>query len=239
MREASLLKKAGIALLTAASFWLLPAQAGVVIGGTRFVYPQDQRAISVTVRNKSSLPYLIGTKIYRGGRWPGAQQQPPKAATAWFTATPPLFALQPGRENKIRLFRADAPLPADRETLFTLSIASIPASQRHSDNVQMAVRSSMKFIYRPEGLQGEPALAYRQLRWQLTADGLTVENPSPYYVTLYQLSVNGTRVDNAGVVAPLSQRQTDWCKGTARCQLTWQSLSDEGRILPSIARTVK
>ncbi|PXY62287.1 pili assembly chaperone, partial [Enterobacter hormaechei subsp. steigerwaltii] len=60
-----------------------------------------------------------------------------------------------------------------------------------------------------------------------------------YYVTLYQLSVNGTRVDNAGVVAPLSQRQTDWCKGTARCQLTWQSLSDEGRILPSIARTVK
>ncbi|HDV8222420.1 TPA: fimbria/pilus periplasmic chaperone [Enterobacter hormaechei] len=238
MREASLLKKAEIALLTAASFWLLPTQAGVVIGGTRFVYPQDQRAISVTVRNKSSLPYLIGTKIYRGGRWPGAQQSP-EAATAWFTATPPLFALQPGRENKIRLFRADAPLPADRETLFTLSIASIPASQRHSDNVQMAVRSSMKFIYRPEGLQGEPALAYRQLRWQLTADGLTVENPSPYYVTLYQLSVNGTRVDNAGVVAPLSQRQTDWCKGTARCQLTWQSLSDEGRILPSIARTVK
>ncbi|MCM7177196.1 fimbria/pilus periplasmic chaperone [Enterobacter hormaechei] len=238
MREASLLKKAGIALLTAASFWLLPTQAGVVIGGTRFVYPQDQRAISVTVRNKSSLPYLIGTKIYRGGRWPGAQQ-PPEAATAWFTATPPLFALQPGRENKIRLFRADAPLPADRETLFTLSIASIPASQRHSDNVQMAVRSSMKFIYRPEGIQGEPALAYRQLRWQLTADGLTVENPSPYYVTLYQLSVNGTRVDNAGVVAPLSQRRTDWCKGTVRCQLTWQSLSDEGRILPSIARTVK
>ena len=216
MREASLLKKAGIALLTAASFWLLPTQAGVVIGGTRFVYPQDQRAISVTVRNKSSLPYLIGTKIYRGGRWPGAQQ-PPEAATAWFTA----------------------PLPADRETLFTLSIASIPASQRHSDNVQMAVRSSMKLIYRPEGIQGEPALAYRQLRWQLTADGLTVENPSPYYVTLYQLSVNGTRVDNAGVVAPLSQRRTDWCKGTARCQLTWQSLSDEGRILPSIARTVK
>lgn len=71
MREASLLKKAEIALLTAASFWLLPTQAGVVIGGTRFVYPQDQRAISVTVRNKSSLPYLIGTKIYRGGRWPG------------------------------------------------------------------------------------------------------------------------------------------------------------------------
>lgn len=237
MREASLLKKAGIALLTAASFWLLPAQAGVVIGGTRFVYPQDQRAISVTVRNKSSLPYLIGTKIYRGGRWPGRSS--PEAATAWFTATPPLFALQPGRENKIRLFRADAPLPADRETLFTLSIASIPASQRHSDNVQMAVRSSMKFIYRPEGIQGEPALAYRQLRWQLTADGLTVENPSPYYVTLYQLSVNGTRVDNAGVVAPLSQRRTDWCKGTVRCQLTWQSLSDEGRILPSIARTVK
>lgn len=238
MREASLLKKARIALLTAASFCLLPAQAGVVIGGTRFVYPQAQRAISVTVRNKSSLPYLIGTKIYRGGRWQGAQQ-PPEAATAWFTATPPLFALQPGRENKIRLFRADAPLPADRETLFTLSIASIPASQRHSDNVQMAVRSSMKFIYRPEGIQGEPALAYRQLRWQLTADGLTVENPSPYYVTLYQLSVNGTRVDNAGVVAPLSQRRTDWCKGAARCQLTWQSLSDEGRILPSIARTVK
>lgn len=73
------------------------------------------------------------------------------------------FALQPGRENKIRLFRADAPLPADRETLFTLSIASIPASQRHSDNVQMAVRSSMKFIYRPEGFRANrrwPIVSY-------------------------------------------------------------------------------
>ena len=52
MREASLLKKARIALLTAASFCLLPAQAGVVIGGTRFVYPQAQRS-SPDVRIRS------------------------------------------------------------------------------------------------------------------------------------------------------------------------------------------
>lgn len=89
------------------------------------------------------------------------------------------FALQGGRENSIRIFRADEGLPADRETLFTLSISTIPASKTSSDNVQMAVRSSFKVFYRPEGLNGNPENAYREILWSYSANQLVVKNPTP------------------------------------------------------------
>ena len=61
-----------LALLTFISF----AHAGVVIGGTRFVYPEKQHSITVSVRNKSTLPWLVSAKIYAGGNWPGATSAP-------------------------------------------------------------------------------------------------------------------------------------------------------------------
>lgn len=61
-----------------------------------------------------------------------------------------------------------APLPADRESLFTLSIAAIPSGKPEANRVQMAFRSALKLLYRPEGLAGNPQQAYRHLIWSLT-----------------------------------------------------------------------
>ncbi len=86
----------------------------------------------------------------------------------------------------------------------------------------MAFRSALKLIYRPVGLIGDPQQAYRHLVWNLTADGLTVRNPGPYYVTLFSTRVNGSPIDAAGVVAPFSTRRTEWCRQTTRCAVRWQ-----------------
>ena len=51
---------------------MLQAQAGVVIGGTRFVYPEREKSISFSVRNPSDESYLIYTKVEPGGLWTGA-----------------------------------------------------------------------------------------------------------------------------------------------------------------------
>ncbi|MBW9417974.1 fimbria/pilus periplasmic chaperone [Enterobacter roggenkampii] len=217
-----------LAILTFISF----AHAGVVIGGTRFVYPEKQHSITVSVRNKSTLPWLVSAKIYAGGNWPGATSAP--QATSALVATPALFALQGGRENSIRIFRADEGLPADRETLFTLSISTIPASKTSSDNVQMAVRSSFKVFYRPEGLNGNPENAYREILWSYSANQLVVKNPPPYYVTLFQTRINNKSIDNAGIIAPFSQRTMDECQKAPRCEIRWQTINDYGRVMPPV-----
>lgn len=212
------------------------AQAGVVIGGTRFVYGESARAISISVFNKSPSTALIETRVTPGGTWPGVTSS--SEDTVPFIATPPLFALAARHENKIRLVLLDNSLPKDRESLFTLSIAAIPSGKEENNSVQVAVRSRLKLFYRPSGLKGDPQQAYQRLRWNITSSGLVVNNPTPWYVTLFNLHVAGEEVDNAGVVAPFSQRQTEWCRGRPTCSVRWQTLNDYGRVMPPAALTV-
>lgn len=209
---------------------VLPVRAGVVIGGTRFVFGEKQNALPLSLRNTSEFPWLVNIRVLSGGDWPGS----PSAATpgAPLMATPPLFTLKPRGENNVRLVRTGGHLPADRESLFTLSVASIPSGRPGPDSVQLAVRSRLKLFWRPAGLKGAPEDAYRQLRWQMTPSGLTVSNPTPYYVTVFNLNTGGQAVDNAGMVAPFSTRHTAWCQGRAACTLRWQSINDYGRVMP-------
>ncbi len=67
--------------------------------------------------------------------------------------------------------------------------------------------------------------------------GATVRNPTPYYVTLFFITLTGAPEVNAGVVAPFATRQTDWCRHTVRCTVRWQSINDYGRVMPA-AQTV-
>lgn len=224
------------ALLLALLLFSSLAQAGVVIGGTRFVYGEKQQSISVSVRNKSTAPYLLNTKILPGGTWSGADKS--AVSRAPFIATPPLFSLPGGRENSIRIIRTGGDLPSDRESLFTLSIAAIPSGKGGPDTVQMAIRSGLKLFYRPAGLKGNPEKAYTQLKWSRTGHQVTVENPTPYYVTLFQLSADGHAVSDAGMVSPFARRTESWCGDSAVCQLRWQSINDYGRVMPVVSLSV-
>lgn len=214
---------------------LLPVsqvQAGVVIGGTRFIYNAKMTTLSVPVSNTTSESWLIDSHIQSAQRWPGGVVTP--GGQPPFVITPPLFRLAAGQENTLRVTWTGDSLPVDRESLFTLSIAAIPSGKPGVNSLQMAFRSALKLIYRPSGLAGEPQQAYRQLRWTLTREGLEVQNPSPYYVTLFLLNTNGKPVDTAGVVAPFSTRKTPWCQQVHTCAVRWQSINDYGRVLPPI-----
>ena len=224
-----------MASLTAGA--VLPVQAGVVIGGTRFVFREQNNALNVSLRNNSEMTWLVNTRITRGGDWPGSAA-PVSGETASFIATPPLFALKGGRENKLRIVRTGGDLPADRESLFTLSIAAIPSGKPEADSVQVAVRSRLKLFWRPEGLKGAPEKAYQQLRWQMSSSGLSVTNQTPFYVTVFHLNAGGVSVENAGMVAPFSTRQTSWCRGQQACLLHWQSIDDYGRVMPAVSLRV-
>lgn len=105
----------------------------------------------------------------------------------------------------MRVVYTGGPLPADRESLFTLSIAAIPSGKPEANRVQMAFRSALKLLYRPEGLAGNPQQAYRHLIWSLTPDGATVRNPTPYYVTLFYYALTSAPRTTPGSWLPLQR----------------------------------
>lgn len=45
-------------------------------------------------------------------------------------------------------------LPADHESLFWLNIKSIPSVEKRDNTLQLAIKTRIKLIYRPEALKG-------------------------------------------------------------------------------------
>ncbi|HFZ8995713.1 TPA: molecular chaperone [Citrobacter freundii] len=212
----------GLTLLSCSLF----AHAGVVIGGTRFIFDANKTSITFEVNNTSSIRYLVMSKILDENG--NASSKTP------FIITPPLFPLHAGHSNMIRILRIGGDLPNDRESLFWLSVASIPETQEKlpANSLQVAVRSRMKLFYRPTGLKGKEEDAYKQVTWKKHGGQVQATNSTPYYVTLFNLHVNGKAIDNAGMVAPFSSKMLNICQEHTACTVQWQTINDYGRVMP-------
>lgn len=220
---------AGVALALLPIFWGIPAQAGIVIGGTRVIYNGDKKEASASIRNpEKSGVYLVQS-------WVDSGEQGSKVP---FIVTPPLFRINPGEENILRIVRTGGNLPQDRESVFWLNVKSIPATedaQPRTNVLQVVVKSRIKLFYRPAGLEGPPETAYHQLTVARSGSHLTVSNPTPYYITLFTLKVDGQEIKEADMVPPKGSASFMLSSASAS-SVTWQAISDYGGISQTESR---
>jgi P pilus assembly chaperone PapD len=205
-------------LLAAAS----TAQAGVVIGGTRLIYDGGKKESSLSVNNPDKGPYLIQSWV--DTTTGGAEKAP-------FMITPPLFRLDGGQENVLRVVRAGGNLPNDKESLFWMNIKSIPSVKKESsqNTLQIAVKTRIKLIYRPEGLKGVPEESADKLKWSRNGDRLQVSNPTPFYMNFQSITVAGKELKDITYVAPMATASFALPVG-ASGGVTWKIISDFGGV---------
>ncbi|MGE1899315.1 fimbria/pilus periplasmic chaperone [Escherichia coli] len=163
----------------------LPSYGSVVIMGTRVIYPAEQKSINVRLNNGDSTPSLIQAWLDTGD-----PSSPPDSVRVPFIITPPVFRVEPLSGQTMRIMYTGEKLPADRESLFWLNVLDIPAKPSFAGKsekaqgynyLQFAVRSRIKFFFRPDGLPFSPDDAYKKVTWQLTGgDTLQASNPTPY-----------------------------------------------------------
>ena len=181
--------------LVAATFLTaaLHAHAGVVVDGTRVVYPAAKREVTINISNSSSVPSLVQAWLDAGD--PHAK---PGDAKVPFVLTPPLFRLDPTKVQSLRLVYTHDPLPVDRESLFWLNVLDIPpratANGDAPNQLELAFRHRMKVFFRPAGLAGSAADAPGRMTWKLLSkDGKLVSiqasNPGPYHVSMTKVVV--------------------------------------------------
>lgn len=189
------------------------AHANVIISGTRVIFPAGDGEVTVRLSNQNTTPALVEAWVDTGD----VHSTPDKVNTP-FLITPPLFRMEPNRDQSLRILftHAAQPLPADRESLFWLNVLEIPpkptGEQFQGKNyLQFAIRSRLKLFYRPTELSGDATKAPSGLQFTAaTAAGsaaLVVRNPSPYYVTINSIAVTVGGIAykvEAGMVAPLS-----------------------------------
>ncbi|MGB7801547.1 fimbrial biogenesis chaperone [Buttiauxella sp.] len=199
--------------------------AGVVIGGTRLIYDGGKKESSLSVKNPDTVPYLIQTWVETTGG--GAEKAP-------FMVTPPLFRLDGQQENVLRVVRAGGNLPNDRESLYWMNIKAIPAGEakENQNTLQIAIKSRIKLIYRPQGLKGSPEDMADKLKWQRSGDQVQVSNPTPFYISFMEITVAGKQVKNVTYVAPGSTASFAMPAGVSGGSVGWKVISDYGAVGP-------
>ena len=197
-------------------------QAGVIVGGTRVIYNGEKKETSISVKNPDKSSFLIQS-------WSDAGES--SADKSPFMVTPPLFHLGGGQENTLRIIRTGGKLAEDRESLYWLNIKSIPATEK-KDNVntlQIAVKTRIKLIYRPQSLTQQPEDLTGKLSWQRSGNKLTVSNPTAYYMNFSTLKVGASTVKDATYVAPMSSASFS-IPNSASGDVSWTLINDFGSI---------
>lgn len=197
------------------------AADGITLGGTRIIYPVGQKQTSITVRNTSDeARYLVQS-------W--AENAEGKK-TNDFIVTPPVYVSNPKNENALRLMYVGPEPTADRETLYYLTAKAIPAldkAKTEGKNVLvLAASTRIKMFVRPKGLTVTPEAAQKMLKFTRAGNQLTVNNPSPYYITLVQVKADGKAVDN--IMAPPKGTISTTLPSAAANKLTFQTVNDYG-----------
>ncbi|RNL69370.1 pili assembly chaperone [Citrobacter sp. MH181794] len=213
-------------------------QAGIVSGATRFIFPSNEKYITISLTNTNDEVSLISAKIKPATAWQGIEAM---KTTPPFILAPALFLIKPQAAGMLRIIRIDNTMPVDRETLFELSISGIPSGKVNGDSVKIAVRSTFKLFWRPQMLSEQhPEKAYQQLKWTINQNGsVVIDNPTPFYITLAVVSVNGEGIANAGMVAPKTTRQTNWCRSQKMCHLNWRTIDDYGGLSPQVTTILR
>lgn len=201
------------------------ASAGIIPGGTRVIFPEANREVSLSIRNSDkATDYLVQSWL--------DNENDGNTARVPFVITPPLFRLDREKESILRIATTGASLPADRESLYWLSIKGIAATQKNQEqnHLQVVVRHRLKLIYRPRALNSQGAAeAYKSLQFRRQGQTLIINNPTPYYVSFFSLKVGGVSVDNPGMVTPFGEHRVS---ASGSGVIEWQSVNDFGASSP-------
>lgn len=173
-----------LTLVAAAS----PAEASVVLGGTRIVYPAQEREVTLQIDNKGSLPALVQSWLDDGDA-----EAVPENTRAPFILLPPIARIEPGQAQALRIMYNGTGLAKDKESVFYLNVLDVPPNPSMKDGepnnfLQFAYRTRIKLFYRPAGLPGSAESAPEELKWSVVASAaggysLRAENPTPFHVS--------------------------------------------------------
>ncbi len=200
-------------------FIINTSYAGVIISGTRVIYNEGNKNVSINVKNPDKMPYLIQS-------WIDDFEEKKQSK---FTITPPLFRLNPDKENTLRIFLTEEGLPSDQESLFWLNIKTIPATEKTENSLQIAFKTQMKLIYRPKSLKDVNfEEEQKKLSWSKERGKVIVYNPTPYFMNFQTIKFNGKLVDDVSYAKPFSTKSFDINDNNEHGLISWKLINDYG-----------
>lgn len=195
---------------------------GVLIGRTRIIYDANKKEVALPLVNKEKeIPWLIQSWTDTGD---GSTRGP-------FIITPPLFRLDPQKEQSLRIAWSGSSLPQDRESLFYMNVRTIPATATEDKNknmLKLIFKTRMKLIYRPKALEGTPVENCKNLTFTQSGTDLHITNPGGFYSVFDSLAMGNTSIEHADMVAPKSSIDVALPASAHGKNISWRCITDYG-----------
>ncbi|EIP0297785.1 fimbrial chaperone [Salmonella enterica] len=175
-------------------FVTFQACAAFTLSGTRFIYDEGRKNISVEISNANK-------ETFGGQVW--VENTTQSSSDVFFTPAPSFFKVAGGEKQIIRLLNVNPALPKDKESLFWLNVQEIPPAPKDGENVlAIALNTQVKLLYRPKPIKDGRDKAEQKIQ----VNGSKLKNPTPYYFAVTAISVNGQKIKlNSEVDKQLSQ----------------------------------
>ncbi len=170
-----------------------PLHAGIMAAGTRVIYPQGHREVSLMLANTNKYPVIVQSWVDNG-------EGDPEFSGAPFVVLPAVFRLSPGQRQGLRIIYNQDKLPEDRESVFWLNLYEIPPltdKQSRQSRLTLAMNTQLKLFWRPKAISNTLEDVVSQLTFRLVNDNagwaIAVNNPTPLNISFTSIAlVNGT-----------------------------------------------
>ena len=208
------------------------ANASVNIGGTRVIFEEGKRDASIIVYSSAdeTSPHLIQSFVDNAGEKGNIKN----ASKPPFIVTPPLFRLEPGKENTIKIIRVGGELAKDRESVFWLNVKAIPGldkKNRTQNTLKLSLKNRIKLFYRPVSLSKADMndRTFDNVQFIRNGNVLIVRNPTPYFITFNKLRVGGININTDFVMTPpKGEARYLIPSGVMASGVEWTSITDFG-----------
>lgn len=141
------------------------AAASLIIKPTRIVITEDTPVVAVTVQNQGTTAAVIQMQLMTWSQTSGEDQYGP-TDDLQIMACPPLFTVQPGESQIVRVGLEDMQRDWTTEGAFRLFIQEIPPEPVEGDTaVQVALRVSVPVFLPPQNISQPP------INWHLESRG--------------------------------------------------------------------
>ena len=189
----------GIFALAVAEVQAEDMLGGVRLKQTRVVMNDGAKAGQFEIFNHEDVPTLVAAWMTEED---GSNNRD-------FILTPGVFQLPPQTGGSAKILRINQ-LPNDRESVFYLAVKTMPAEVANNVTNQSQLYASLtqriKVFYRPKGLKGDQKYAADRLMWKKTAGGWTVENTTPFSVSMTNVYTSGKSKETVNtVILPFSK----------------------------------
>ncbi|HFV9818253.1 TPA: fimbria/pilus periplasmic chaperone [Salmonella enterica subsp. enterica serovar Waycross] len=182
---------------------IMPAHAGIVIYGTRVIYPADKKEVLVQLMNQGSRSSLVQSWIDDGD-----SSLPPEKIHVPFMITPPVAKVAGNSGQQLKIKKMAHMLPNNKESLFFLNVLDIPPN--NPDNVgknvlKFAMQNRIKLFYRPKGISPVNMHTFQKLSMKRNGSIYSIKNDAANWITVTEVKDNNVKINNESIMlAPLS-----------------------------------